>query len=366
MKHKILILLCSLSILFSTVPVYADDPFEGWNDENQENVWAVMETTDWTKMQDFLTLEKINSTVSAEVSDTVRGYEAEIRRVINSSDIEISDGLVELMLALLQVMGGDNPPTDDPYNVKIWIDPSVKNLNAEKSIEKVLFKLDAARKVHPEPDQISYFVNSEELCSVIQGIVLTTRYTQENAKYSLESATAFYNAHKDEFEKKGLVPSLTFANDVSAIFKTTNVSGAGGGTSSAINVGLGTTINAVGTQEGIEVLNYAAQFIGNPYVYGGNSLTNGIDCSGFTQQVFAHFGYNLPRVSDAQATSGVGISYEEARAGDIIVYPGHVAILTGEGGIIHASNSKPYPKGGIKYTANALYTNYIAVRRILQ
>lgn len=117
---------------------------------------------------------------------------------------------------------------------------------------------------------------------------------------------------------------------------------------------------------GAAVVAYAMQFIGNPYVYGGNSLTNGIDCSGFTQQVFAHFGYSLPRVSDAQAYSGVGISYSEARAGDIIVYPGHVAILTGDGGIVHASNSAPYPKGGIKYTANALYKNYIAVRRIVR
>ncbi len=111
---------------------------------------------------------------------------------------------------------------------------------------------------------------------------------------------------------------------------------------------------------------YAMQFIGNPYVYGGNSLTNGIDCSGFTQQIYGHFGYSLPRVSDAQAYSGVGIDYSQARAGDLIVYPGHVAILTGDGGIVHASNSAPYPKGGIKYTANALYRSYIAVRRIVQ
>ena len=117
---------------------------------------------------------------------------------------------------------------------------------------------------------------------------------------------------------------------------------------------------------GAAVVAYAKQFIGNPYVYGGNSLTNGIDCSGFTQQIFAHFGYSLPRTSDAQANSGVGIDYSESRAGDIIVYPGHVAILTGDGGIVHASNSAPYPKGGIKYTANALYRSYIAVRRIVQ
>ena len=117
---------------------------------------------------------------------------------------------------------------------------------------------------------------------------------------------------------------------------------------------------------GASVVAYAKQFIGNPYVYGGNSLTNGIDCSGFTQQIYGHFGYSLPRTSGAQASSGVGINYSEHRAGDLIVYPGHVAILTGDGGIVHASNSAPYPKGGIKYTANALYRSPIAVRRIVQ
>ena len=117
---------------------------------------------------------------------------------------------------------------------------------------------------------------------------------------------------------------------------------------------------------GAAVVAYAMQFVGNPYVYGGNSLTNGIDCSGFTQQVFAHFGYSLPRTSDAQASSGVGVSWENHRAGDIIVYSGHVAILTGNGGIVHASNSAPYPQGGIKVTSNALYRPYIAIRRIVQ
>ena len=116
---------------------------------------------------------------------------------------------------------------------------------------------------------------------------------------------------------------------------------------------------------GDAVVAYASQFIGNPYVYGGNSLTNGIDCSGFTQQVFAHFGYSISRTSDSQAGDGRGISYSQSRAGDIIVYSGHVAILTGDGGIVHASNSAPYPQGGIKYSSNALYRPYIAVRLIV-
>lgn len=135
---------------------------------------------------------------------------------------------------------------------------------------------------------------------------------------------------------------------------------------SAPSNGGGSSSNSgAGSATGSAIVAYASQFIGNPYVYGGNSLTNGIDCSGFTQQVFAHFGYSLPRVSDAQAGAGRGISYSEARAGDIIVYAGHVAILTGDGGIVHASNSAPYPRGGIKYSPNALYRPYIAVRRIV-
>ena len=117
---------------------------------------------------------------------------------------------------------------------------------------------------------------------------------------------------------------------------------------------------------GEAIVAYAKQFIGNPYVYGGNSLTNGIDCSGFTQQIYAHFGYSLPRTSYDQAYVGTEVSWSESKAGDLIVYPGHVAILTGDGGIVHASNSAPYPKGGIKYTSNALYTSYITIRRIAE
>lgn len=366
MKKKLIALLCVLSVCYPCVPVYADDPFKGWNKDNKESAWAVLETTDWSSMQDFLTLDTLNNTVSADVSIIVRGYETELRRIINTTNLSSSDGLVELMLAIMQVMGGSVPPVNDPYNVKVWIDPTIENINSETSIKKILYRLDSARKSHPSPDKVSYFVNSDELRSVIQSVVFSNRYVQQYEKYSLQTATDFYNENKTEFDAKGISPSVSFANDVSAIFKTTSTVGNSNNQSSVIQGGSNVSINAVGTPEGIEVVNYAAQFIGNPYVYGGNSLTNGIDCSGFTQQVFRHFGYNITRTTNTQIHDGVGISYEEASAGDIILYPGHVAILTGDGGIVHASNSAPYPKGGIKYTANALYRDYIAVRRILR
>ena len=94
---------------------------------------------------------------------------------------------------------------------------------------------------------------------------------------------------------------------------SSNVSSSGGSSDSSSSGSSGSSSNdnaSYDSATGAAVVAYASQFIGNPYVYGGNSLTNGIDCSGFTQQIFAHFGYSLPRTSDAQAYSGVGVSWE--------------------------------------------------------
>ena len=111
---------------------------------------------------------------------------------------------------------------------------------------------------------------------------------------------------------------------------------------------------------GSSVISYASQFLGNPYVWGGTSLTNGVDCSGFVMQVYAHYGISLPHSSSALRSVGRGISYSEAQPGDIICYSGHVALYIGGGQIIHASN----PSDGIKISP-ATYTNILAVRRVL-
>lgn len=116
---------------------------------------------------------------------------------------------------------------------------------------------------------------------------------------------------------------------------------------------------------GSSVVGYATQFVGNPYVWGGNSLTNGIDCSGFVQQVYAKFGVSLPRSSGAYTGVGRSVPYSQAMPGDIICYSGHVAIYMGGGAIVHASNSAPYPQGGIKISPNAAYREIISVRRVL-
>lgn len=118
--------------------------------------------------------------------------------------------------------------------------------------------------------------------------------------------------------------------------------------------------NAGGSDLGKQVAKYACQFIGNPYVSGGTSLTNGADCSGFTYRVYSDFGYKLPRTSYEQRSAGRGVSYSEAQPGDLICYSGHVALYIGGGMIVHASTQKT----GIKI-GNAQYREILAVRRII-
>jgi len=115
-----------------------------------------------------------------------------------------------------------------------------------------------------------------------------------------------------------------------------------------------------GSSLGQQIANYGQQFIGNPYKYGGTSLTNGTDCSGFTQAVYAHFGIRIPRDSTSQRFAGTGVSYAEAVPGDIICYAGHVGIYIGNGQIVHASTERT----GIKIS-NATYRTILSVRRIV-
>ena len=94
----------------------------------------------------------------------------------------------------------------------------------------------------------------------------------------------------------------------------------------------------IGEDDGTKMVNFGLQFVGNPYRYGGTSLTNGTDCSGFIYSVYRHFGYNVPRLGFYKM--GKGVCLDEAKAGDVVYYPGHYAMYMGDGKIVHAYNSR--------------------------
>lgn len=118
---------------------------------------------------------------------------------------------------------------------------------------------------------------------------------------------------------------------------------------------------ASGSDLGKKIAKYGLQFVGNPYVLGGTSLTKGADCSGFTYKIYQDFGYSIPRTSTQQRSAGKEVDYANAQPGDLICYSGHVGMYIGGGMIVHASNKKT----GIK-VSQAKYRTILSVRRIIE
>lgn len=169
----------------------------------------------------------------------------------------------------------------------------------------------------------------------------------EAARAAAEQEAARKAAEKQEAKKAG--------SGSSAATGSSTGSSAGSGSGSSAGQSAQTA-----SSNGQAVVDYARQFLGNPYVYGGNSLTNGTDCSGFVKGVYAAFGINLPRTSAEQRSVGYAVSLSEIQPGDIVCYSGHVGIYAGNNTLIHASNEKT----GITLTSPVTYRSVLAVRRI--
>ena len=175
-------------------------------------------------------------------------------------------------------------------------------------------------------------------------VTLTTEYVQAESKAEEEARLA-----KEEAEREAAAAAAASARKKNS---ESSSSSSGSSDSSA-------SYSAPTSSNGQAVASYACQFVGNPYVYGGSSLTNGTDCSGFVMSVYSAFGIGLPHSSSALRGCGYEVSLSSAQPGDIVCYSGHVGIYIGNGTIVHAST----PSSGITYSS-VTYRSPICVRRI--
>ena len=182
---------------------------------------------------------------------------------------------------------------------------------------------------------------------------------REAARKKAAAEAAAARAEQEAQQRQQQQASSNSGSSSSSSCSSSSNKSSGGGNSSN---GSG---DVIGSGDGSAIASYALQFVGNPYVYGGTSLTNGTDCSGFTMSVFRKFGISLPRTSGSQSGVGRKISVSEARAGDLIFYArnghvNHVALCIGGGRVVHASN----PSVGIT-TSNIGYRTPYCARRVI-
>lgn len=173
-------------------------------------------------------------------------------------------------------------------------------------------------------------------------VTLSTQYTTAESKEHEEARLA-----REEAEREAAAAAAKKATSSKKSSSSSSSSSSGKSYSSASGSGGGA------------VVSYGSQFVGNPYVYGGSSLTSGTDCSGFVMSVYAAYGISLPHSSSAMRSVGYGVSTSEMQPGDIVCYSGHVGIYAGNGTLLHASNKRT----GITYS-NVDYKPILAVRRI--
>ena len=234
----------------------------------------------------------------------------------------------------------------------------------EETIVEVQNLMSQLQQEEAELEEIK--ISYEEQQAQLEATISSKQATMENFDEQLAEAQALARQYKNTInaynqaiaqqQQQQQQNNSSSNNNSGSSNNSSNESSSNSGSSSG-----GTTYSGSGQA----VVDYAYNFIGNPYVYGGNSLTNGIDCSGFVQQVYAHFGVSLPRTSYALRSVGRAVSVSEIQPGDIVCYSGHVAIYAGGGQIVHASNSKPYPAGGIKVSTYN-YRTIITVRRVFE
>ncbi|MCM1246391.1 MAG: C40 family peptidase [Roseburia sp.] len=244
---------------------------------------------------------------------------------------------------------------EDKEWVKIMVDGDTKGF-VSKEYVKITVKFKKAVSIEEEREEARKKAAAEAAAAQA---ALPQQPAQSSSSSQSSSNSGSSSSHKSSSSSHKSSSSKSGSSGKSS---SSNKSSGNGGSSEESSSNSG---DVVGSGDGSSIASYALQFVGNPYVYGGSSLTNGTDCSGFSQAVFRKFGISLPRTSGEQAGVGKKISVSSARAGDLIFYArnghiNHVAICIGGGRVVHASN----PSTGIT-TSNIGYRTPYCARRIV-
>lgn len=318
-------------------------------------------------------LKQAQEDLKAAQEEQQRQYDAMKKRIVYMYET----GEVSIIQALIE----SDSFTDLINRVTYFNEVYTYDRNLLTEYEKTVMEVEnLIAQVEEDEAELQEVMDSyEEQQAALESTLNTKRASMDNFDSQLADAKALAAKYKNTIEEQNRIIAQQQAaankNNGSSSSKPSSGSsskpsssnkGDSGSSSSKEDSGSsssssGSSSSASGS--GQAVVNYASQFVGNKYVYGGNSLTNGIDCSGFVQQVYKHFGVSLPRTSGSLRSVGRAVSVSDIQPGDIVCYSGHVAIYAGGGQIVHASNSKPYPKGGIKYSKYN-YRTIITVRRI--
>lgn len=211
--------------------VYADDSFEGWNDENKMDAWDVYSTTEWKDVQEQLILDQLSASVEAvNISRKVRKLEDQVTSILTDVDggVYAAKQYKELVLAMIQVLSNGDPSEDDPCNIKEYIDGNVTDMTAEKSIRRLVIRLFSAEGAHMHHSKnASIYSMDAALESVIQGTMYGSGYTTDTEEYTRDNSQKWYDKYQSTWKTLNCKPAVEFAEAVASYYKTTSVSGGG-------------------------------------------------------------------------------------------------------------------------------------------